>query len=356
MTLDAHLIRHDDGFALDVELAAGPGEVLAVLGPNGAGKTSALRLLAGLHRLTGGHLRLGKRVLDEPAAPGHPFVAASDRRIGYVPQDLALFPHLTARENIAFGPRAGGRSRTEARRIADEWLERLDLGSLEGRKPAQLSGGQAQRVALARALAGRPELLLLDEPLAALDARTRTATRHELRRHLADFEGVTVVVTHDPLDALVLADRVVVLEDGASTQAGPLADVMARPRTRYVAEMVGTNLLRGTVNGDDPTSIRVGEVVVHGAEAGEVGAGVFARIAPSAIALHTHDPGGSPRNRWPLTVAEVDHLGGRVRAHLVGAIPLVAEVTPAAVAELGLAPGQPVWAVVKATEVEVYPD
>ncbi len=214
--LDAHLVVERAGFRLDLALRAGAGEVVALLGPNGAGKTTALRTLAGLLPLTGGYLRLSGEVLDEPGR--RPFVPAHRRPIGVVFQEYLLFPHLSALENVAFGPRSRGAGRTRARALARDWLDRVGLADRAGTRPRQLSGGQAQRVALARALAPDPRLLLLDEPLAALDAGTRQDIRAHLRHHLAEHPGVAVLVTHDPLDAMILADRIVVIEAGSVVQ------------------------------------------------------------------------------------------------------------------------------------------
>src|SRR3954447_8470027 len=247
MTLDAHLVVDRPGFRLDAALTIAAGEVVALLGPNGAGKTTALRALAGLLPLTAGHIRLADRVLDEP--PDHAPVPPERRSIGVVFQDYLLFPHLSALDNVAFGPRRHGVARPAARAQAADWLGRVGLAEQAKRKPRQLSGGQAQRVALARALAVQPDLLLLDEPLAALDARTRLEIRSRLRRHLQEFGGATVLVTHDPLDAMVLADRLVVIEGGAIVQEGSPAEVARRPRTDYVARLVGLNLYRGTAAG-----------------------------------------------------------------------------------------------------------
>lgn len=225
----------------------------------------------------------------------------------------------------------------------------MGLAALAGVRPGELSGGQAQRVALARALAAEPGLLLLDEPLAALDVTTRASTRRDLRHHLDSYGGVTVLVTHDPLDALMLADRVVILEAGAVTQAGSVAEVTARPRTPYVGDLIGTNLLRGTAEG---TLVRVadGQVELAGSATGDT----FVTIPPHAITVHTRRPEGSARNVWPSTVTAVDLLGDRIRVHLAGRLQLVAEITPAALAALGLQPGDRVWASAKATEIQAY--
>ncbi|MDT4989819.1 MAG: molybdate transport system ATP-binding protein, partial [Micromonosporaceae bacterium] len=247
LMLDAHLVAERDRFRLDARLGIAAGEVVALLGPNGAGKTTALRALAGLAPLSAGRIRLDGAVLDDPT--GGVFVAPQRRPIGVVFQDYLLFPHLTALDNVAFGPRRHGVDRRAARTLAAGWLDRVGLAEQARHKPRQLSGGQAQRVALARALAVTPTLLLLDEPLSALDARTRLDTRAELHRHLTDHPGATLLVTHDPLDALVLADRLVILEDGRVVQDGDAATITARPRTDYVARLVGLNLYRGHAAG-----------------------------------------------------------------------------------------------------------
>src|SRR5690606_13431162 len=224
--LDARLLVERGAFGLDLPLRVAPGETVALLGPTGAGKTTALRALAGLHALSEGHVTLAGRDLDRP---GRAWVPPERRGIGVVFQDYLLFPHLTALDNVAFGPRRRGESRARARRIAADRLARVGMADLASREPRVLPGGQAQRVALARALAVEPTLLLLDEPLAALDAGTRLDTRAELHRHLERHEGAAVLVTHDPMDALVLADRLIVVEDGAVVQEGDAEAVTARP-------------------------------------------------------------------------------------------------------------------------------
>jgi molybdate transport system ATP-binding protein len=279
------------------------------------------------------------------------FVAPGARPVGVVFQDLLLFPHLDAQANVAFGLRAAGHSRADADQRAMEWLDRMTLADRAGARPAQLSGGEAQRVALARALATEPAVLLLDEPLAALDARTRSEVRRDLRRHLAGFGGARIVVTHDPVDALVLGDRLVVIEAGRMVQAGSAEEIVARPRSDYVAELVGTNLCRGLGAGNE---VRLEGAVLHVAASGLSGP-VFATFHPRAVALHSREPEGTPRNVWRGVVAHVEAGPDRVRVQVRGPIPLVAEVTPAAVSALGLAEGVEVWAAVKATEVAVYP-
>ncbi|MFB8773763.1 ABC transporter ATP-binding protein [Streptomyces broussonetiae] len=342
--LDARLVVERGAFRLDVGLSAAPGDVVAVLGPNGAGKTTALRALAGLLPLSGGHLRLDGRELD-----GTP---PESRPVGVVFQDYLLFPHLSALDNVAFGPRCHGASRAEARAQAAEWLDRLGLAAHAASKPRKLSGGQAQRVALARALATHPRLLLLDEPLAALDARTRLDVRARLRRHLADFEAVAVLVTHDPLDAMVLADHLVVIEDGRSVQEGAPADIARHPRTDYIARLVGLNLYRGRADGhtvrlDDGPVITTTE---------DLTGPVFVAFPPSAVTLHRARPtGSSARNLWRCEVAGLETHGDRIRAALGGELPLAADLTTMAAAELDLRPGGTVWATVKATQTHAYP-
>jgi len=351
MTLDARMQLQRGTLRLDLTLRASPGQVLALLGPNGAGKTTALRVLAGLAPIDAGRVTIAGTVVDDPSA--RTFVPPEHRDVGVVFQDYSLFPHLTARDNVAFGLRARGATVATARRLAHEWLDRFDVGEVALARPAKLSGGQAQRVALARALVTDPDLLVLDEPLAALDAGSRGEVRRDLRRHLGAFEGVTVLVTHDPVDALALASDVVILETGTVTQAGPIGDVTARPRSRYVAELIGVNLLRGTAHGTTVALDDGGVLTIADPAEGPV----FALVRPPAVALHVVEPEGSPRNHWPGRVAGFELVGDRVRVRvrLDGNRPLVAEVTPSAVAELDLHEGRHVWAAVKATELAVYP-
>jgi molybdate transport system ATP-binding protein len=346
VTLSARIELMLGELQLDAALEASAGEVVAVLGPNGAGKTTLLRALAGLQPLGRGWIAVDGEVWDDPDRGR--WRPPERRSVGVVFQDYLLFPHLNALDNVAFGLRARGRRDAEA--AGRHWLQRVGLEAAAHLRPSQLSGGQAQRVALARALALKPRLLLLDEPLAALDVGVRIEVRRELRRHLAEVSGVRILVTHDPVDALALADRLVVLEHGRVTQAGTAAEVTAQPRSRYVADLVGVNLWRGTGRG---RTVAIGEAALSVAE--EVAGDVFALLHPRAVALYRRRPEGTPRNVWQARPVDIDLQADRARVQLAGVLPVVAEVTPAAVRELGLAGGDPVWVAIKATEIEVYP-
>ena len=349
MTLDAQLVLHLGELDLGVALEVRSGDVLALLGPNGAGKTTALRALAGLQPIEQGRIALDGEVLEDPSA--RTIVPAEARPVGMVFQDHLLFPHLSVRDNVAFGPRARGVAKTAANARAAEWIDRVGLADLSRSKPAELSGGQAQRVALARALATDPRLLLLDEPLAALDVATRASVRRDLRRHLDGFHGATVLVTHDPLDALALASHVAVVESGRITQTGPIAEVATRPRTAYVAELLGVNLLTGRGEGH---AVRLASgAAITTADA--VDGPTLVLVRPSSVSLQRERPSSSARNQWQLTVDGFDLLGDRVRVRLGGELALVAEITPPALAELALVEGERIWASAKATDVTVYP-
>lgn len=346
-------ISRRDGFHLDVDLELAAGTTTALVGPNGAGKSTVVGALAGLLPIDDGRIEIAGDVVDDPAAGV--FVEAAQRRTGVVFQDGLLFDHLDVRDNVAFGPRSRGADRDEARRVAQAWLDRLAIADLAHRRPTELSGGQAQRVALARALVTEPRLVLLDEPLAALDVRSRTQLRRLLGEHLPTLAAPRLLVTHDPVEAFLLADSIAVLEDGSITQVGSAAELRARPRTAYAAELVGVNLVRGTgaggevvVDGGDGD----GGVVLTTADTGLAGE-VLVTVPPQAIALSLSEPAGSQRNTWRTTVAHLEPFGGRVRVTTGAPLPLTAEVTPSAVADLGLAAGVTVWLAIKATELRV---
>lgn len=390
-------------FTLDVDIEASPGEVVAVLGPNGAGKSTLLAVLAGLLRPDSGTVHLAERLLTGPDR----FVAPAERRVGLMGQDPLLFPHLTAIENIAFGPRSQRMSRLHARATARDWLDRLGLTEFGGRRPAQLSGGQRQRVALARALAADPALLLLDEPLGAVDAQTAPEIRQLLRTHIRAAGTPTILVTHDVLDAATLADRVIVLQDGVIVDSGRTAWVLAMPRSTFSAALAGLNLVTGmTLSSAEPGS----PITLAGPATGITGIAAeslsrndmaTALFAPSAVAVYLgHTGGGSPRNTWPATVLTLEPGPSAVRVRAAvdagvsrvsgvsgvsgvpapdGARPedsvipgssnpassnpgiggestatIAADLTPAAIAELRLEPGARVYLSVKATEVRIH--
>ncbi len=334
---------------VSVDIDAPAGQVTALLGPNGAGKTTVLRCVAGNVAIDDGVIALGDTILDRPPDT---FVAPPRRGVGIVYQDHLLLPHLDALDNVAFGPRCHGRSRSEARAIAAQSLERLGVGALARARPGTLSGGEQQRVAIARALASDPNVLLLDEPLGALDAGTRTEVRRDLGAFLASFAGPAIHVTHDPIDALALADRVVILEHGTVTQTGTVAEITSHPASRYVADLIGTNLLRGRGHGTTITTSSGATLTA----ADPLDGPVLVTIAPNAIALHRSEPEGSSRNRWPTTVLHIDGFGDRTRVQLGPPIALVAEITAAAARDLNLFVGDAVWISVKATEIAAYAD
>jgi molybdate transport system ATP-binding protein len=348
VTLAANLRVDRARFSLDLQLVAATSQVVALLGPNGAGKSTVLRCLAGLEPGLRGRVVVDDIVLDDTTADIR--TPPERRPVGVVFQDYLLFPHLSVAANVAFGLRARGEPKRTAAAATARLLDRLGLAALANERPRQLSGGQAQRVALARALAVQPRLLLLDEPLAALDAATRLTVRADLKRDIAGFGGTTVLVTHDPIDAMVLADRVIVIEDGRVVQEGPPLDVARAPRTDYVARLVGLNLVRGVARERD---VDAGGTTI--AIAQRAAGPVLVSFPPSAVALYPARPDGSPRNSWPVVVEGVEPHGEVVRVRLSGAFPLLADVTPGAVADLGLHPGTPVWAVVKAAELRAYP-
>ena len=349
MSLSARVGLTLGTLVLDVALDVEDPTVVALVGPNGAGKTTLVRALAGLVPLDVGHVAVNGAIVEDPAAGVR--VAPERRNLGVVFQDHRLFANMTALDNVAFGLRATGTSKAAARGEAGRWLEEVGVADASGRRPSQLSGGEAQRVALARALAVDPSVVLLDEPLASVDASARSDLRHLLRAELRRHPGACLVVTHDPLEAAALADQLVVLEAGRIVQQGPLAEVTARPRSPWVASMVGLNLLAGVA---EQALVRLDSgAVVAAADAGRGPS--FAAIRPNAVSLHRRPPEGSPRNVWPGEVGELYLAGDRARVQILGAVPLIAEVTPGAVADLHLAEGGPIWASVKATDVDTYP-
>ncbi len=347
VSLEAHFVVRRPAHTTTIDLDAEPGEVVGLIGPNGAGKSTTLRALAGLLPVDDGEIRLHGTLLSGPDV----HVRAHERGVGFVFQDHLLFPHLTALDNVAFGRRSHGTSRAESRSHAAEWLTRLDVPELADRKPRELSGGQAQRVAIARALASEPRMLLLDEPTAALDASSAMTLRTQLREHLRAFSGVSVVVTHTALDAMVMTDRIVVLDGGDIVQVGTPTQVAAQPRTQHVAALVGLNLVRGDA--------REGVITVPGGmtivSSEQLTGTAFATFSPATVSLFTSKPEGSPRNVWRGRVTSVAPHGDAVRVQVETGTRLLADITAAALAALDLRTGSVVWATVKATEVRTYP-
>jgi len=335
-------------FTAELDLRVEVGEVVGVLGENGSGKTTLLRVLAGLTVLDEGTLRIADTVVDDPS--GDVFVSPDERPTGLVRQDPTLFPHLDLRDNVAFGPRRRGMAKAAARTAALGWLQKLGVGDQARDRPRDVSGGQAQRAAIARTLAADPAVLLLDEPLAPLDQDGRALVRRLLRTEERRDDRAIVLVSHDPVDALALTDRLVVLEDGRVSQVGTPAEITRRPRSAFVARLVGLNLLEGHAEGTTVTMANGAELVTATAASGPV----LVTVAPHSIALYRARPDGSPRNTWAVPVDDLEAVGDRVRVALGGPLALVAEVTPAAVADLALTAGQQVWATLKATDIEVY--
>ncbi len=348
--LVADIVVQREGFSLRAAMYLPAGRTVALLGPNGAGKTTAVHALSGLVPLDAGSIALDGVVLDDPERGV--FVAARSRSIGVVFQDYVLFPHLSVLENVAFGLRSRGVAKRPARQSALEWLERLDVADLAKRRPGDLSGGQAQRVALARALVTEPRLLLLDEPLAALDVATRAELRHVVAQHLSAYDGARLIITHDPTEAFLLADELHVIEDGVITQSGSADDIRLRPRTPYAADLAGANLLAGDaahgIVDIDGHRLHIADTSASGH--------VVTAIHARAIALHRERPHGSPRNTWETTIERLEHHGDRVRVRTGTPVTLTAEVTPDAVRALDLAPGGRVWVSIKATEIVVTAD
>jgi molybdate transport system ATP-binding protein len=348
MRIIANFTASRGDFTLDIDTTISSGTVTAVLGPNGSGKSTLLRTLAGLQEIDSGEIRFGDRIVN--AAPSI-HVSPQERSVGVVFQDYALFPHLTVMQNIAFGPRSLGASKKEAQAQSQAQMNSLGITELANRKPGQISGGQGQRVALARALATQPDLLLLDEPLAALDAQTHESVRAELDRQIKAFAGCVVFVTHDPLDAMLLADRVIVLENGVITQDGTPGQLAARPETSYVATLMGVNLIRGQAHAG-VLQVEGGGVlqIPQSSLEGEV----LAVLRPEAITLHINEPEGSARNVWQGTVNGLTPMHDRIRVSVEASPPVVATITHASLADLKLAVGAPIWISAKTLTIEAF--
>ena len=346
LELDFRVARN--GFRLGMQLVVPAGRTVALLGPNGAGKSSAVSVIAGLLPIDEGSVVIGGVPVDKPDEGV--FVAPEDRRVGVVFQDIVLFPHMTALQNVAFGPTSSGVTKTEALHQAERWIRRVGLAGYEDRRPAELSGGQAQRIALARALALAPDVLVLDEPLASIDVTSRSDLRRLLLDHLEMFPGSRVVITHDPAEAFLLGDDVCVLEDGNVTQFSSPAEMRLRPRTPYIADLGGANLVPGVVSSSTFTTHSGHSLTVL--DTGLAGP-AHAMIHARAIAVHSLEPSGSPRNVWRTSVQSIEDLGERVRLALADPLRITAEITPESLASLALSVGDPIWVSVKATEISV---
>ena len=343
-------------FTLEATFGVERGETLVLVGESGAGKTTVLRLLAGLERPDAGRIRLGEETYFDAGAGVD--LPVWQRDLAYLSQDYSLFPHLTALDNVAFGLRAQGVRARAARSRAFGALDRVGLADAAVRRPGHLSGGQQQRVALARALVLEPGLLLLDEPLSALDLQSRAELRTELRSVLQDTDCATVYVTHAPLEAIALGTRVAAIEAGRITQSGSPDELLRRPRTPYVAAFMGVNLLQGRLvrGADGLARLETGVGSVAVAETGEEG-DLLVALDPRDITLHTEQPVGSAQNALHGSILEVTPeppLGERVRVALQTQPPLVAEVTRQAADALRLREGKPVWAAFKATGLKPY--
>jgi molybdate transport system ATP-binding protein len=334
---------------LDMALTVAAGEVVALLGPNASGKSTTLRGLMGLQPLAGGRVTLDGAVLEDPARRIR--VAPDKRPISLMFQDYLLFPHLSALENVAFGLRCKGTGKKTAHEKAARALATLGVDAVAESRPESMSGGQQQRVAMARALVTDPKLLLLDEPLAALDASTKTGIRRLLRDALHQSRAANVLVTHDLLDAVALGDRMIIIENGQVVQTGTPAEVTARPRSDYVADLVGVNLLRGTAHGTHLELDGGGQLICQGPASGRA----LAVIAPARVSVHRKRPDTEGGNIWQGKISAVDLMGDRVRVHVEGTPPVTAEVMPAVVDELSLDDGGELWASVSPGAITVYP-
>jgi molybdate transport system ATP-binding protein len=339
---------------LDVALETPPGGCLALAGPSGAGKTSILRVVAGLLRPREGRVACGEEVWLDTARGID--VPPEERRCGYLFQEYALFGHLRAWQNVAYGLR--DTPRAERRRRAHELLERFGVGELADARPRTLSGGERQRVALARAVARRPAALLLDEPLAALDPRTRAGAGRELAALLRDAEVPALLVTHDFTEAALLGDRVGIVDRGRVIQAGTAGELAAAPASAFVADFTGATVLTGEAapGADGLTRVALdGGGSVASVEPGQ--GRVAVSVYPWEVALDAPEavPTGSAQNHVVAEVVSVTAVGNRIRVGMATPQPLVAEITGPSARELALEPGTHVVATWKAAATRVLP-
>jgi molybdate transport system ATP-binding protein len=362
-------------FQLDITFSAEEGKTTVLLGESGAGKSTVLHHIAGLSHPQRGHISLdGVTYFDRDQRL---IVPPQERPFGYVFQDYVLFPHLNVFENVAFGLRAQHLPRTFIVQRVGEALEQVHLVGFDRRLPSQLSGGQQQRVAIARALALQPQLLLLDEPLAALDIQTRREVRQQLYRLLAETHFTTIMVTHDYLEALLFGHSILVLDQGHIIQQGDQYTLLQEPRSCYVAELVGTNFFHGRVvhreaaalctiqlSGQQEQSLEIQAVMEEQASQKlAVGEEAFVIVDPRSITLHINTPDlhSSARNSFRGRINHILPIGaipdGRVRVSILleaSTQPLTAEITSASVVQMGLREGLPIYATFKATEARAY--
>lgn len=353
--LFADVVVRRGTFVLDVALHVQSGETLAVLGPNGSGKSTLLAAIAGLVEPERGEVRVAERTLTNQGK--RMSVPPARRRVGLLGQDPLLFPHLTAWENVAFGPVSNGSGRVAARETAFRLLEAVGLDGLEYRKPAALSGGQKQRVAIARALAAEPDVLLLDEPMAALDVETATAVRSMLASHLSGKSLTAVLVTHNVVDAIVLADSIAILHDGRIADMGEKRRVLSTPVNRFAAALVGTNLVHGVTTAAGTVRIPDGRHFQSSGGQLDVGASAAVVFAPSAIQVRTSESAverPETPNRWMSTVAALEPAASGVRIRFANDT-IVAESSPLHVVAAGIRAGSTLSLSVAADDVTVYP-
>ena len=338
---------------IDVGFEVGDGETVALLGPNGAGKSTVISLLAGLVQARSGEAELNGTTLFRLSNGKGESLPAYRRGTALLAQEALLFPHLSAEDNVAFGPRSRGTNRRAARLAARHWLEEADAAALASKRPGELSGGQAQRVALARALAAEPDLLLLDEPMAALDVETVPLMRRLLKRVLSGRS--TLIVTHDVLDALTLADRVLIMQDGRIVESGPPAEVLSRPRNAFTASLAGLNLVRGNLSGGRLVTPGGLQFAVPDAAGTAVdGEAALAVFPPSAVSVRRAGTSGSTDPGTQIlraAVADLEPQGDRIRVRGAG---LAADISPAAAAELSLSVGEPVEFLLATSSVTSY--
>lgn len=395
MPLFADVVVHRGDFTLDASVSVADGETLALLGPNGSGKSTLLAAIAGLLVPESGHVEVNGRVLTSTGArrgqgvtrasndatagvaTGAPDGAAAGtvagrvtaiephaRRVGLLGQDPLLFPHLSALENVAFGARARGESAVTAREAAFVWLKDVGLSGFSERRPTQLSGGQQQRVAIARALAAEPQVLLLDEPMAALDVQNASAVRTLLRESLGATALPTIVVSHDVIDAMVLADRVAIMDEGRIVDVGDPAIVLGQPANQFAANLAGLNIMRGKLRGDgvihgDDGRLLAAAGAVQNAEpaapqsplaAGET---VIAAFPPSAVRVCTEAPSDGGDFAWRATVGFLEPALRGIRIPFLGET-FVAELAAAELLASGVREGMPVTVSVDPALVTVY--